>query len=172
MAFPEMIEIKYLPIGKTRFIGSETLFSGEDAWDSGIWVKLWKQTEVFWKELSALLTEYGVDDMKYPCSMVYSGNQGLDGKVYYIAGYFFREGTPVPDGLQFNDIETTEVGFARFHNPHDHKDLEDTYTATRDRILQDGHKIPYPAGYWNAEVHTTGRIVGEEVDFGYMFPVK
>lgn len=172
MAFPEMLEMNYKTIGKTRFIGASVLFPGGDAWDSGIWVEPWRTAETYKKDLTALLEKYGIEGLKYPCSLVCSGNQGLEnGKVYYIAGYFFREGTPVPEGLQYYDIETTEVGFAVFHNPHDHKDLEDTYTATRDRILSDGRSIPYPTGYWNAEVHTSGRTIGEEVDFGYIFPV-
>ncbi len=171
MAFPEMIKMDYMNIGKVRFIGASVLFTGDDAWDSEIWIGLWKAVDAYHDELTAMLEKYGIEGLKYPCSLVYSGDQGLDGEVYYIAGYFFREGTPVPEGLQYHDIESTEIGFAHFHNQHDHKDLEDTYTATRDRILSDGHKIPYPVGYWNAEVHTSGRTIGEEVNFGYLFPV-
>ena len=173
MAFPEMIEMDYKDIGKTRFIGAAALFTGGDAWDPEIWVRQWKEADAYRDTLSNLLGQYGIESLKYPCSLVYTDNEKLEeAKVYYIAGHFFRQDTPVPEGLQYCDIETTMVGFALFHNQHDHKDLEDTYTATRDRILSDGHFIPYPKGYWNAEVHTTGRTIGEEVDFGYMFPVQ
>ncbi len=172
MAYPDMLEMKYINIGKTRFIGAAVHFTGGDAWNPEIWAAQWKAIEPYKKDLAALLEKYGIEGLKYPCSLVYSSNQELDkGAVYYIAGYFFCENTPVPEGMQYYDIETTEAGFAVFHNPHDHKDLEDTYTATRDRILSDGHSIPYPVGYWNAEVHTTGRTTGEEVDFGCIFPI-
>ena len=106
MAFPEMIEMDYKDIGKTRFIGAAALFTGGDAWDPEIWVRQWKEADAYRDTLSNLLGQYGIESLKYPCSLVYTDNEKLEeAKVYYIAGHFFRQDTPVPEGLQYCDID-------------------------------------------------------------------
>lgn len=168
----KMTSMTYLTIGKARFIGADVKFEGDDAWDTkDLWEKMWQTTEAHREELHALLTEYGTE-IQFPCSLVHSGNQELATDVHYIAGYFFRENTPIPAGLQFYDIKTIQVGFAVFQNTDEPKDLENAYISARDRILQEGHGIPYPEGYWNAEVHTGGDTSGEDNNFGYMFPIS
>lgn len=72
----------------------------------------------------------------------------------YLVGRFFKAGTPVPDGYSYRDLAPQTVGMAVYEKMTDIDDeFWQRYITTRDLILSDGVTIPYPVGYWHAEVY-------------------
>ena len=154
----------YLNQGKMRFIGIDAWRTGDD------WGGLWERTEDFMPVLDTLMKDYSVGILE-PCSLLHSGGKDVGIEEHFLAGYFFKADTPVPDGYDFYDVETERVGYAVYVTDNIGIDMENAYAMTRDKILDDGHLVPYPQGYWHAEVYTNGRPHDGEYRFGYMFPV-
>ncbi len=154
----------YLNQGKMRFIGIDAWRTGDD------WGGLWERTEDFMPVLDTLMKDYSVGILE-PCSLLHSGGKDVGIEEHFLAGYFFKADTPVPDGYDFYDVKTERVGYAVYVTDNIGVDMENAYAMTRDRILGDGHLVPYPQGYWHAEVYTNGRPHDGEYRFGYMFPV-
>ena len=162
----------YRALGKTRFIGIDAWRTGEE-WDA-----LWSRRGEFMPALESLAREYGTaitDD----CSMMHHNGNEVDTENHYLAGRFFKAETPVPEGYDYYDVPTERAAYAVFTvNKYD-GDIGLAYNFTRDRILGDGEKIPYPRAYWHAAVYTDGRPQGwhdsvqteGDCRFGYMFSV-
>ncbi len=155
---------KYLNQGKMRFIGIDAWRTGDD------WGGLWERTEDFMPTLDSLMEDYSVG-ISEPCSLLHSGGKDVGIEEHFLAGYFFKSDTPVPEGYDYYDIETKCVGYAIYVTDNIGVDMENAYAMTRDKILGDGHLVPYPQGYWHAEVYTNGRPHDGEYRFGYMFPL-
>ncbi len=154
----------YRNTGKMRFIGIDAWRTGDD------WGGLWERSSDFLPRLEALKAEYATE-VSEAASLIHSGGKEVGVEEHFLAGYFFKEGTPVPEGFDFYDIETARVGYAVYVSDNIGEDMESAYAQTRDRILGDGYLVPYPQGYWHAEIYTDGRPRDGEYRFGYMFPM-
>ena len=150
--------------GKMRFIGIDAWRTGED------WGGLWERTGDFMPELEKLRKRYAAG-ISEPCSLMHAGGKAVGVEEHFLAGYFFKADTPVPEGYDYFDVETTCVGYGVYVTQDIGEDMENAYSMTRDRILGDGYLVPYPQGYWHAEVYTNGRPHEGEYRFGYVFPV-
>jgi len=72
----------------------------------------------------------------------------------YLVGRFFESDTIVPEGYDYFDFKPQTAGYATFENMTNIEDeFWQRYIITRDTILNDGITIPYPVGYWHAEVY-------------------
>ena len=154
---------EYLSMGKVRFIGIDAWRTGED------WGALWARAEEFMPVLDALMAYYAID-VTQRCSLIHSGGFEVGVEEHFIAGRFFKAGTPVPEGYDYYDVLTERAGYAVYSSRDFNMDIEPAYTLTRDKILGDGLLVPYPQGYWHAEVYTDGRPHEGYYRFGYMFP--
>lgn len=150
--------------GKMRFIGIDAWRTGED------WGALWERSAGFLPTLDALREKYAAG-VSEPCSLLHSGGKEVGIEEHFLAGYFFKADTPVPEGYDYYDVETERIGYAVYVTDNIGVDMENAYVITRDRILGEGFFVPYPQGYWHAEVYTNGRPHDGEYRFGYMFPV-
>lgn len=155
---------EYRALGKMRFIGIDAWRTGDD------WGGLWERSGDFMPELKALHDQYAAE-IPEACSLIHSGAKEVGIEEHFLAGYFFKADTPVPEGYDYYDIETNWVGYAVYVSDNIGAEMEDAYVHTRDCILGDGFFVPYPEGYWHAEVYTNGRPHDGEYRFGYMFPV-
>ena len=54
--------------------------------------------------------------------------------------------------MTLNDLKPQTVAYAVFEDITEDK-LWQRYEVTRDKILSEGITIPYPVGYWHAEVY-------------------
>lgn len=89
-----------------------------------------------------------------------------------IGGWFFKAGTPVPEGCIFYDIPTVNIGYGVYCGDENFSgDTFDAYVFTRDKILSDGIKIPYPEAYWTAVQFIDGEPKTGIYHFAYMFGV-
>ena len=163
---------EYLKLGNLRFIGIDAWRTGED-WDA-----LWARSNEFMPTLDELMTEYGVD-ITDNCAMMHHNGNEVDTENHYLAGRFYKPGTPVPSGYDYFDIPTKHAAYAIYTiNKYD-GDIGKAYYFTRDQIISEGIKIPYPHAYWHAAVYTDGRPsdwhTAHPKDgvyrFGYMFSV-
>lgn len=163
---------EYRTLGELRFIGIDAWHTGEE------WDVIWERKGEFMPALDALMSEYGTgitDD----CSMMHHNGNEVDTENHYLAGRFFKAGTPVPEGYDYYDIPTERAAYAIYTTNKYDGDIGLAYNFTRDQILSEGVKIPYPHAYWHATVYTDGRprnwhaAIPTEKDyrFGYMFSV-
>lgn len=163
---------QYLQPGKTRFIGVEVKAPQEEpAFGNaeGRGQKMLELLTPYKGRLDSLQTEYGsvITDL---CYINHSRNEELGTDERLMLGYFYQEGTPVPEGLSYIDIFTETVGYGMYCTENVVEDEEMAYVTTRDRILHDGNSVPYPVGYWTAMVFTHGLPHQGKYCFGYMFP--
>lgn len=103
--------------------------------------------------------------------MMHHNGGEVDSENHFLLGRFFRAGTPVPDGFDFYDLPTELAAYAVYAGESFDGDLWAGYYRTRDRILADGRRIPYPERYWHAEVYTDGMPRRGRYRFGYLFSV-
>ena len=155
---------EYIEIGKVRFIGKEFATNPD--------IHLSRPDESL-PELVPLLPEYGTE-ITALCHIVHHYGGAWNQRVCTMMGYFFKAGTPVPEGYDYYDVPTIHAAYAVYHSPDFDGDYFDkAYTFTRDQILGDGVNIPYPQAYWTAEVYTEGFFTGSgEHRFGYLFSVS
>ncbi len=155
---------EYRDLGKLRFIGIDAWRTGED------WGDLWARSGEFMPALDALASEYGVE-ISENCSMMHHNGHEVDTENHYLAGRFFKTGTPVPQGCDYYDVPTVRAAYAVYSSDNFNGDIWQAYDFTRDQILGDGVSIPYPKAYWHAEVYTDGRPREGSCRFAYMFSV-
>ncbi|MCL2775679.1 MAG: AraC family transcriptional regulator [Oscillospiraceae bacterium] len=162
---------EYLTLGKLQFIGI-------DAWPNEGWDELWARRGEFMPALDALMSEYGTD-ITDDCAFLHHNGHGVDTENHYLAGRFFKAGTPVPEGYDYYDVPTERAAYAVYTTNKYDGDIGLAYYFTRDQILSEGVTIPYPLSYWHAAVYTDGRpkywhtarSTEENHRFGYMFSV-
>ena len=163
---------EYLNLGNIRFIGIDAWRTGEE------WDDLWARSREYIPTLDKLMAEYAVD-ISDNCAMMHHNGNEVDTENHYLAGRFFKEGTPVPEGFDYYDIPTKQAAYAVYTINKSDGDIGLAYTFTRDQILSEGIKIPYPHAYWHAAVYTNGRPKDWHATvpkdglyrFGYMFSV-
>ena len=163
---------EYRTLGKVRFIGIDAWRTGEE------WDILWARREEFMPALEVLMSEYATE-ITADCSMMHHNGNEVDTENHYLAGRFFKAGTPVPEGYDYYDVPTKRAAYAIYTTSKYDGDIGLAYNFTRDQILNEGIKIPYPHTYWHATVYTDGRpenwhaaIPTEKAyRFGYMFSV-
>ncbi len=146
----EMLGIEYIHLPASRFIGKE--IEGK--------IKITEKADMLWgkaNEIFAVLD--AMEDCAFmitePCGFMHqddmeSGKKGT--KYHYIVGKFMKAATPVPDGFSYRDIPESDVALATFYGEFNDM-IKKMYVATRDKILGDGKGIPYPVGYFHAEVY-------------------
>lgn len=153
----------YRFLGKVRFIGV-------DAWPDVEWEALWARKNEFMPVLDHMMSEYG-SDIPYDCAFMHHNGNAVDSENHYLAGRFFRQGTPVPEGFHYYDVPTEQAAYAVYRTNKFDGDIGFAYYYTRDQILRDGVSIPYPHSYWHASVYTDGRPEEGICRFGYLFSV-
>lgn len=154
---------EYRTLGKLRFIGIDAR-PGEE------WDELWAHREEFIPTLDKMMSDYGTD-IPYDCAFMHHNGKEVDSENHYLAGRFFKEGTPVPEGFDYYDVPTEQAAYAVYKTNKFDGDIGRAYYYTRDRILSDGVSIPYPHSYWHASVYTDGRPGENECRFGYLFSI-
>ena len=155
---------KYITLGKLRFIGVDAWHTGEN-WDS-----LWIRSNDFLPLLDGMMSEYGTD-IPYDCSLMHHNGKEVDSENHYLAGRFFKEGTPVPRGFDYYDLPTKQAAYAIYRIDEFDGDVGHVYYYTRDQILSDGISIPYPNSYWHASVYIDGRPDNGNCRLGYLFSI-
>ena len=163
---------EYRTLGKLRFIGIDAERTCED------WDVLWARNGEFMPALEELMSKYAAD-IPYDCAFMHHNGNEVDSENHYLAGRFFKEGTPVPEGYDYYDVPTEQAAYAIYSVNKFDGDIGLAYYCTRDQILSDGGKIPYPHAYWHASVYTDGRPKNWHAPtpkegvyrFGYMFSV-
>lgn len=103
--------------------------------------------------LDVLMTEYGTE-ITDDCSMMHHNGNEVDTENHYLAGHFFKAGTPVPEGYDDYDIPTERAAYAIYTTNKYDGDIGLAYNFTRDQILSEGVNIPYPRAYWHEAIPT------------------
>ena len=155
---------EYLEIGKVRFIGLEFAKHPD--------IHLLRPAESLPK-LMPLLPVYGTE-ITALCHLEHHHGGEVNVNQCNMMGYFFKDGTPVPEGYDFYDVPTEYVGHGVYYSlDFDGNVFDAAYEFTRDQILGDCVHIPYPSAYWTAEVYPEGFFAGSGAfRFGYMFGVE
>ena len=143
-------KFEYRQLGKLRFIGIDAWRTGEE------WDVLWARSGDFMPVLDSLMFEYAAEIIDN-CSMMHHNGNEVDTENHYLAGRFFKEGTPVPNGFDYFDVPTERAAYAIYNTNKYDGDIGLAYYCTRDQILSEGINIPYPQSYWHAAVYTDGR---------------
>lgn len=163
------LSFEYRTTGRMRFIGVETK-APQDAWDTDeVHKRLWKRLEPMKLQLDQLKTEYGCS-IPYLCTLCHSRNQELGTDDRFMLGYFYREGTPVPESADYFDVISEQIGYGVYHTTNFRNDQENGYVQTRDTILGDGNLVPYPVGYWAAVALIDGMPHDGDYEFGSVLP--
>ena len=155
---------EYRSLGKLRFIGI-------DAWPDEDWDSLWARKEEFMPALDKMMPAYGAQ-IPYDCAFMHHNGNEVDTENHYLAGRFFKEGTPVPEGFDYYDVPTEQAAYAVYKTDEFDGDIGGAYYDTRDQILSDGVGIPYPCSYWHAAVYIEGRPKKGVCRFGYLFSIE
>lgn len=161
----EVESIDYLVLPPLRFIGKDVIASGPDAGDA--YGNMWGQSGTFMPVLDAMQDDASV--ITNPCALMHHNNQEADQQMHYMVGRFMKEGTPVPDGLDYYDLPASTV-CRIFYRGEFNDAICQAYEKTRDTILQQKHGIPYPVGYFHAEIYPADNIPegGVVSRFGYL----
>ncbi len=155
---------EYRSLGNLRFIGI-------DAWPDESWDALWARKEEFMPILDKMMPDYGAE-IPYDCAFMHHNGNEVDTENHYLAGRFFKEGTPVPEGFDYYDVPTEQAAYAVYKTNEFDGDIGCAYYCTRDKILSDGVSIPYPSLYWHASVYIEGRPKKGACRFGYLFSIE
>lgn len=155
-------KFEYIKLPALRFIGI-------DAWRTNRgWADLWRGKNEFLPQLEAMKESLD-STIPYACAFCHHDNGEVDKVNRYLVGRFFKADTPVPDGYDYCDLKPQTAGYAVFEEAIWEQDFFVRYTITRDKILNDGITIPYPVGYWHAEVYFDKTPVESPLNCGVLF---
>lgn len=138
-------KFEYLKLPALRFIGIDAWRTKED------WSDMWRRKDEFMPQLDEMQDRIS-KDMPYICAFMHHDDGEVDVVNRFLIGRFFEIDTTVPQGYDYHDIKSQTVAYAVFDNMTEDK-LWQRYEVTRDTILNDSITIPYPVGYWHAEVY-------------------
>lgn len=155
---------EYRTLGKLRFIGIDARLN--ESWEA-----LWECSDEFLPVLDDMMLKYGTD-IPYNCAFMHHNGNEVDTENHYLAGRFFMEATPVPEGFDYYDVPTEQAAYATYITSKFDGDIGSAYYHTRDQILSDGVCIPYPHSYWHASVYIEGRPEEGTCRFGYLFSIE
>lgn len=165
----EAESIEYLDLPPLRFIGKDVIASGPDAGDA--YGRMWGQSASFMPILEGM-QDYA-SSIADPCALMHHDNQEADKQMHYLVGRFMKAGTPVPDGLDYYDLPASSVCRIFYRGEFDDA-ISQAYEKTRDTILLEKHTVPYPVGYFHAEIYPADNIPENGVvsRFGYLMSCK
>jgi len=135
----------YAEFPALRFIGIDAWRTKED------WGNLWRRQDEFMPRLNAM-REHISPAMPHICAFMHHDDGEVDVVNHFLVGRFFHTNTPVPEGYDHHDLQPQAAAYAIFNEMTEDK-LWQRYECTRDTILGEGVTIPYPVGYWHAEVY-------------------
>ncbi len=139
------VKFEYLKFPALRFIGIDAWRTKEE------WSDMWQRKDEFLPQLEELKDNIS-KVMPYTCAFMHHDDGEVDVVNRFLIGKFFEIDTPVPQGYDYHDLQLQTVAYAIFDDMIEDK-LWQRYEVTRDKILGDGITIPYPVGYWHAEVY-------------------
>ena len=139
------VKFEYIEIPALRFIGIDAWRTKED------WGDMWRRKDEFMPKLENMQEQISFI-IPCTCALMHHDDGAVDVINRMLIGKFFNADTPVPDGYDFHDLKPQTVAYAVFDDMTEDK-LWQRYEVTRDKILSDGITIPYPVGYWHAEVY-------------------
>ena len=156
-------KFEYVHVGELRFIGLD-LRANPGLNDQQTIEKIMPMMAEIMSERATEIPEY--------CYLEHHNGGEVNVNETGIGGYFFKAGTPVPEGLIFYDVPTVNIGYGVYRGGENFGgDLFDAYECTRDKILDDGVEIPYPQAYWTAAEFIGGEPRAGDYRFGYIFGV-
>jgi hypothetical protein len=138
-------KFEYIEIPALRFIGIDAWRTKEE------WGDMWRRKDEFLPQLERMKDKIS-SIMPYTCAFMHHDDGEVDVINRMLIGKFFNADTSVPDGYDYHDLKPQTAAYAVFDDMIEDK-LWQRYEATRDRILNEGITIPYPVGYWHAEVY-------------------
>jgi len=159
--------IKYIDLSAVRFIGKDVLAKGKERGKK--YGEMWDKSDEFMPVLDTM-ADYATI-ITEPCALMHHNNGAYNkNPMHYIVGKFMKASTPVPEGFDYWDIPKTKMAYAIFNGEFDAM-INNAYKMTRDKVLADGWKIPYPGGYFHAEVYVKENIPQKGVvsRLGYLF---
>lgn len=146
-------KFEYLRLPELRFIGIDAWRTKED------WGDMWRRKDEILQPLDAI-KQHVYSGLPYAAAFCHHDDGEIndhnepDRVNLYLIGMFFNKDTPIPNGYDYHDLKAQTAGIAVFENMTDINDeFWQRYIITRDTILNDGVTIPYPVGYWHAEVY-------------------
>lgn len=139
------VKFEYIQIPELRFIGIDAWRTKED------WGDMWLRKAEILKPLDDL-SEHLYRDMPYVCAFMHHDDGEVDVINRMLIGRFFDAEAYVPNGYDYRDLSPQTVAYAVFENVTADT-LWQRYEVTRNTILAEGITIPYPVGYWHAEVY-------------------
>ena len=146
---------EYLKTGRMRFIGAKD--GGENL------QKLMPALENLLKDHASVIPFF--------CHLCHHGHKEIgEEEERNLDGYFFKEGTPVPEGADYFDILSEDIGFGVYITHDADADWSRRYDQTRDRILGDGYPVPYPIGYWDSVAKVEEASADRKFVFGIILP--
>ncbi|OJU09446.1 MAG: hypothetical protein BGN88_09965 [Clostridiales bacterium 43-6] len=154
---------EYKPTGNLRFIGLDLRKNPGISIEDTI-KKIAPLLDPLKSQYAWLITDY--------CYLEHHNGGEVNANETGIGGWFFKSGTPVPEGCIFYDVPTVNIGYGVYCGDESFGgDTFDAYVFTRDQILSDGIIIPYPEAYWTAVQFIDGEPHKGKYHFGYMFGV-
>jgi len=135
----------YVNLPALRFIGIDAWRTKED------WGDLWRRQHEFMPLLDDM-REHISPAMPHICAFMHHDDGEVDVINRFLIGRFFSADTPVPEGYDHHGLRPQTAAYAIYDGMTEDR-LWQRYEVTRDRILSEGVLIPYPVGYWHAEVY-------------------
>jgi len=163
----EMLGIEYIHLPPLRFIGMDVKPTRKNAGN------LWAKADEFMPLLDT--SDHCAAIIDVPCGFMHQEDMesGKGTKYHYLAGRFMNACTPVPEGFGYRDVPESDAAIATFYGEFNDM-IRQVYVLTRDRIMRDGRGIPYPVGYFYAELYTKECIPnpGAVSKMSYLFSCK
>ncbi len=145
--------VEYLSLPAMRFIGKDVVASGPDAGNQ--YGEMWGKSGAFMPVLNAM-TEFATT-ITDPCALMHHNNLDASQQMHYLVGRFMKADTPVPEGFDFYDLPASTVCRIFVTGEFDEM-IGQVYEKTREQILQEHHTVPYPVGYFHAEIYPADNI--------------
>ena len=162
----KLAKLEYLHLPALRFIGKDVISSGPDAGNQ--YGLMWAKSGEIFSVLDQM--ENYASLLRDNCALMHHDNLDGNHPMHYIVGRFMKAESSVPEGFDYYDIPASCAALAIYYGEFNDM-IDQAYTMTRDRILADGRGIPYPVGYYHAEVYVPANIPKDGVvsQLGYLF---
>jgi len=163
--------LTYIDLPATRFIGMEVV---ED-WPAAMALhnELWARRGEFLSVLEAM-TEYATVITEI-CALTHNNNLDhgeSESPEHYLIGKFMAADTPVPEGFAYYDVPATKAALGVFKGEWNDM-MENGGWMLWQKIERGKYNVPYPEGWFFAEVYIEGSVPEEGVvsKMGFLNPV-
>jgi len=155
METPKLDSFEIVKFGPFRFVG-KSVYASPFGGEHGAYGALWQNSDWIFKKLDEM-DEHATEEKRHFGLITWEKYDDRTKLMGYTVGRFMKPSTPVPDGMDYFDVETTSVakGFIKSKNADDiHLAHTDSLNLNKEAINQ--NNFNQTSWKWYAEAYPAG----------------